>query len=56
MPTARLPKSGPTFDKNEIDKKAKVLTKLNFQDERDVSAEQQSKCCCCLVSVAYSCQ
>ena len=28
------------LDKNEIDKKAKVLTKLNFQDERDVSAEQ----------------
>ena len=28
------------LDKNETDKKAKVLTKLNFQDERDVSAEQ----------------
>ncbi|MGY2133341.1 S9 family peptidase [Hymenobacter sp. HD11105] len=28
------------LDQNEIDKKAKVLTKLNFQDERDVSAEQ----------------
>jgi len=28
------------LDKNEVDKKAKVLTKLNFQDERDVSAEQ----------------
>ncbi|HEX8326386.1 MAG TPA: S9 family peptidase [Hymenobacter sp.] len=28
------------LDKNELDKKAKVLTKLNFQDERDVSAEQ----------------
>ena len=28
------------LDKNETDKKSKVLTKLNFQDERDVSAEQ----------------
>ncbi|WP_426058301.1 S9 family peptidase [Hymenobacter sp. B1770] len=28
------------LDKNEVDKKAKVLTKLNFQDERDVTAEQ----------------
>jgi len=28
------------LDKNETDKKAKVLTKLNFQDEREVSAEQ----------------
>lgn len=28
------------LDKDETDKKAKVLTKLNFQDEREVSAEQ----------------
>lgn len=28
------------LDKDETDKKAKVLTKLNFQDEREVSTEQ----------------
>ena len=28
------------LDRDETDKKAKVLTKLNFQDEKDVSAEQ----------------
>ncbi len=28
------------LDKDETDKKAKVLNKLNFQDEREVSAEQ----------------